>query len=1093
MWSKRICFLAFHLFLSCFGKTAYSASIQSIGAYVNPCEAETISAWVKENSWRFHNLGTTANIENKGIEVKGYEAIRKYLESIDQEHLEEAKKWLLGYGEKGGDLENPSGKTGPGFFHQGQPWLGNVYYRIDTKPFFAYCLLHDHFTPKERRIVESGFLASARFRKQVMDRWNQTPNLVFKPTAMVAMAGLITGNRELLDWGFHRKGDDTHLGGYFTVMDQMLVDDGPWLEAPLYPLAHKSLWMMTQVSDLLSMTKGGDWFSRKVGDGSPRGLMDYFIDTAYPVERTGYGKGQIRIASYGDGATDVMKDLFLVNQAGEGTTAEAELGAAFAITGDRKYAAFLGLQTDYQPGGLYKPPLPEHATLPAAPSKIWPDLGLAMLRSNESTGYWFDREAIAATMLMASDYGHGHADAFSITLHGANRLLYPDYNAVQYENPAMGWTAKTIAHNTVMVDEGESRKPGTGKIRHDFGRDAKFLAVSASGVYTGVVQTRTLLLTGDYLLDVFHLSSAVPHTWDYLLHSFGRPEPVSIRGKRIENPLGGRYWRFRAAESRRTNGSWQIDFVLDGNQARRLEGVGSRLWKAGHPGQKPPENRYGDEWYTHTAAVRVTMAGAPGTEVVYGEGVQELPMLVVRRKGSADALFAATHEPWSASSPEIRQVTRLALGEGAVVVRIDAENYVDYTAVAYGPGAGEKLHVLSPPGRPETVFAFRNYGYLRLFRDGRRIAQGEWQGYRVPVPGGGSPWKGKDAGTGSSGYLSKGEIPARRDPLVDDSGDSGPAVKATPAVVRLANWDKRTVSLAIRNDTEGVMKGWVRFQPTEGISVQPDDFQFGPVAPGKSEQRTVTVSSLGAKEGKYAIPFDLEYGEGGGEISTRTVRRGLAATVGRVLVPVYRDPEAPVYRVYAERYTAELAMKHGIPTRLAGDDGRPWLDGTPLFAISAGKERVLDEATENAFTWPVEVPASLIAHARDEIRWQALFFFDRLAFRMDPDWTRFERVVFTLPGNWVKGERTPVWRRVLVPEGKGGPVVQRAVSSRPLRIEAAELGFPDRKENLCFQFLPPQEVTLGEAGMVFSIGALSGDMWTVGVCPANGLPGWRWK
>jgi hypothetical protein len=31
--------------------------------------------------------------------------------------------------------------------------------------------------------------------------------------------------------------------------------------------------------------------------------MDYYIDSAYPIERTGYGPGQIRIANYGDGTT----------------------------------------------------------------------------------------------------------------------------------------------------------------------------------------------------------------------------------------------------------------------------------------------------------------------------------------------------------------------------------------------------------------------------------------------------------------------------------------------------------------------------------------------------------------------------------------------------------------------------------------------------------------------------------------------------------------------------------------------------------------------------------------------------------------------
>ena len=42
--------------------------------------------------------------------------------------------------------------------------------------------------------------------------------------------------------------------------------------------------------------------------------------------------------------------------------------------------------------------------------------------------------------IMAQGYGHDHRDKFSLTLHGAGRLFYPDYNAIQYENMAIGWT-----------------------------------------------------------------------------------------------------------------------------------------------------------------------------------------------------------------------------------------------------------------------------------------------------------------------------------------------------------------------------------------------------------------------------------------------------------------------------------------------------------------------------------------------------------------------------------------------------------------------------------------------------------------------------
>ena len=59
-----------------------------------------------------------------------------------------------------------------------------------------------------------------------------------------------------------------------------------------------------------------------------------------------------------------------------------------------------------------------------------------MLRSDESPSYWTNDKSIAVFQVMSQGYGHDHRDKFSIMLYGAGRLLYPDYNAVQYENPA---------------------------------------------------------------------------------------------------------------------------------------------------------------------------------------------------------------------------------------------------------------------------------------------------------------------------------------------------------------------------------------------------------------------------------------------------------------------------------------------------------------------------------------------------------------------------------------------------------------------------------------------------------------------------------
>ena len=197
----------------------------------------------------------------------------------------------------------------------------------------------------------------------------------------------------------------------------------------------------------------------------------------------------------------------------------------YNVSRDSRYGAFVSMIPGYTPNLIDHAPLPAEIQLPPAPSKVWPTYGLAMLRSDESLDYWTSGKAIAVFQIMSKGCGHDYRDKFSITLHGAGRLLYPDYNALQYENPSIGWTRNSVSHNTLIVDEGETQDAELTALRHEFSPEVKFLASSADAVFEGVDQTRALLLTKKYLLDVFHAVSPVPHIYDYVLHSFGRVEP----------------------------------------------------------------------------------------------------------------------------------------------------------------------------------------------------------------------------------------------------------------------------------------------------------------------------------------------------------------------------------------------------------------------------------------------------------------------------------------------------------------------------------------------------------------------------------------
>ena len=71
-------------------------------------------------------------------------------------------------------------------------------------------------------------------------------------------------------------------------------------------------------------------------------------------------------------------------------------------------------------------------------------------------------------------------------------------------------------------------------------------------------------------------------------------------------------------------------------------------------------------------------------------------------------------------------------------------------------------------------------------------------------------------------------------------------------------------------------------------------------------------------------------------------------------------------------------------------------------------------------------------------------------------------------------------------------MLQKLIQGKAVEILAAELKFPGREQNPCFQFLPAQAVELTEVGMRFSIGTLNNDQWTVGACPLDDLVQWSW-
>lgn len=818
-----------------------------------------------------------------------------------------AQQWLLGkYGQKAYWIVRATERLDSDFFKGGQVGIPEVYYDTDISGYLAFDWAYNGLEVAARKEIEQGVVLWSRYKMRAMDRWTQTANLVFKPTSTVALAGLATDNNELIEWGFRRtKPWGARLGGYDVVLDTMLKDGGPWHEAPIYPIAHEVLVMIAVLSHWRGLYDQKDWFSaRYANGGSGKGLMDYYLDSAYPIERTGDGAGQIRVASYGDGSTNARGDLMLVNPASkEGNVVMHEaIIAAYNASRDPRYGSFASMIPSYTANLIDRWPLPAEIQLPPAPSKVWPTYGLAMLRSDESPDYWTNGKAMAVFQIMSKGYGHDHRDKFSIRLHGAGQLLFPDYNALQYENPSVGWTRNSVSHNTLIVDEGETHDAELTALRHEFSPEVKFLVSSASGVFENVDQSRGLFLTKEYLLDVFHAISPVPHTYDYVLHSFGAVMPEKPNAFEATNALMKRYWLVDAQNAMMTSEPWMMDFVIE-------EKFGSR------------SGFYGREWYEHRARLRLRMAGEPRTLVVHGVWGDELARLVsehekgakldrlatvvARRTGRRETLFVVCHEPYQGNDqPKVTGAVVLGRTKDTAVIRIDGTDFTDYAALAFGPQPEGAEHTLSMSGERSVFFAFKNYGYARVSNDGSVVLRGDWTGLRIPQLHGAVMLNGRAAiATVNEGILSFG-----RPPIASEDRSEKPlpelpmVVKTTPPVVRLSTRDRRIVKFTLDNTLDKPVSGSLQFDLPAGLVVEPAKPIFRSVRPGASAIVSVTIASNDPAAGRRTVPYHVSYRAGDDGEEIRTAALPLTVVAGPTLQHVYEYPR-PYYLICCPAYT----------------------------------------------------------------------------------------------------------------------------------------------------------------------------------------------
>jgi hypothetical protein len=610
----------------------------------------------------------------------------------------------------------------------------------------AFDLVAPLLSAREQQAVVGYLRQLARDGIQYHQGQRLTPNMSFVCHWRIGLIGYAIADPHTIDWAVNDPGppwggkEPGRWGGVEQRLEHALTDGTFWDEATIY--GNFSILGMMYLAEAARHYDGTDLYGySSPNGGSLRKAIDGLVSLAYPIERTGVGRGSVRMATWGDGSTappnrvnNESGDAYFVNKPNifpERQNLYPILEIAYHAWKNPRHAYLLALnpQRDERLGWFEYLPvslllgetLPPETPPGAMPSVVYPQTGIALLRSDESPGYW-SSAGLVAVQQMGRNYGHDHRDKFELMLWGRGRLLYPDWNAQQYEPMEYGWTRNAWAHNTLVVDE-SNPEGGRSAEWHDFNVDVKFLATTSREVYPDVVQVRALLLTGDYLLDLFRADSSRERTYDWFVHALGRLSLPSRQGFQPSQDLLKPYHWVDRERKWETDRTWSVDFLQRSGGV--LRGMG----------------RYTDEWFGAAVGVRMTMLGEAGTAAYVGDGpfnpvpnLREhgnpegtIPLAMARRK-SRMVCFAALHEPFGRQpSLVIRRVDQQPAALGVCVAGFE---FTDYACVSFGKG---EAVALTDAADPYQSFSFRDYGYLRV-KQGKVTARGPWQSFRVAAP-----------------------------------------------------------------------------------------------------------------------------------------------------------------------------------------------------------------------------------------------------------------------------------------------------------------------------------------------------------------------
>ncbi len=253
---------------------------------------------------------------------------------------------------------------------------------------------------------------------------------------------------------------------------------------------------------------------------------------------------------------------------------------------------------------------------PPMPSVNFTSSGVAVLRRNNTY-----------LLLKYGPHGsgHGHFDKLNFILAEDSTWLSPDLGTTKYGLPIYeGWFKQTLSHNTILVDQKRQKEAAGQLSAFNPETSIPYMKASVDNAYPGVNLERSLYLGESYLVIYDRINSSQVHTYDWVYHNYGqltRHLPL----KPLSQSLG------------KGNGYEYLESLL--------RTVTKDLWQL--------------TWQHDPYKVRLTMLGAPDTEVITAQGPsmpisERLPLVIARRKVAKTEYITVLE--WYQEQPVLKSV-----------------------------------------------------------------------------------------------------------------------------------------------------------------------------------------------------------------------------------------------------------------------------------------------------------------------------------------------------------------------------------------------------------------------------------------------------